>query len=269
MHPSDAAATITSNVLHTLILLANLLNSAALESTACHSPCSTSVFPSVTTNSTVTFATHFSTPAVLPEPGSVPLAYCAHTVIVRALPLLRVKSLLGLTCQVIQAWMPFAVEAAGTPSVAARVQSRVREWFTGILAAIQHHASSSFSLSAVTSIAVSSKFTYCGLLHFCCDCALTVSPSNFEHIPHGLIDLLSQASLDSFISEHRPQLHSRLRSIAGVADASLSATIEIIPSIASSCAFMQALTSRHPQHMKTADALHMLDQSQPHVAGLQ
>jgi hypothetical protein len=164
--------------------------------------------------------------------------------------------------------MPFAVEAAGTPSVAARVQSRVREWFTGILAAIQHHASSSFSLSAVTSIAVSSKFTYCGLLHFCCDCALTVSPSNFEHIPHGLIDLLSQASLDSFISEHRPQLHSRLRSIAGVADASLSATIEIIPSIASSCAFMQALTSRHPQHMKTADALHMLDQSQPHVAGL-
>ena len=268
MHPSDSAATITSNVLHTLLLLANLLNFAALETTSCHPPCSTSVFPSVSTNSTVTFATQFSNPVALPEPGSVPLAYCAHTVIVRALPLLRVKSLLGTTCQVIQAWMPFAVEAAGTPNVAARVQTRVREWFTGILAAIQHHASTSFSLSAVTSIAVSSKFTYCGLLRFCCDCALTVSPTNFEHIPHGLIDLLSQASLDSSISEHRPHLHNRLRSIAVVADVSLSSTIEIIPSIASSCAFMQALTSRHPQHMKTVDALQMLDQSQPHVDGL-
>ena len=149
-----------------------------------------------------------------------------------------------------------------------RIQSRVREWFTGIFAAIQHHSSTSFSISAVTSISVSSKFTYCGLLRFCCDCSLLISSVNFEHLPHGIVDLLSQASLDSFIAEHRPLLHSRLRGIAGAADASLGATIEIIPSIASSCTFMQALTSRHPQHMKTPDALRMLDQCQPHISGL-
>lgn len=164
--------------------------------------------------------------------------------------------------------MPFAVEAAGTPNVAGRIQTRVREWFTGILAAVQHHSSTSFSLSAVTSISVSSKFTYCGLLRFCCDCALTISPANFEYLPHGVVDMLSQASLDSSISENRPSLHNRLRGISGVADPSLGATIEIIPSIASSCAFMQALTNRHPQHMKTPDALRMLDQCQPHIAGL-
>ncbi len=264
MHPSDTAATITSNVLRILLLLADLLNSAALETTSCFPPSSTSTIP--TAIPTATFSSLSS--VALPEPGSVPLAYCAHTIIVRAVPLLRVKSLLGLTCQVIQAWMPFAVEAAGTPNVAARIQSRVREWFTGILAAIQHHSSSSFSLSAVSSISVSSKFTHCGFLRFCCDCALIVSPSNFEHLPHGVVDLLSQASLDSCISEHRPLLHSRLRDIASVADSSLGATVEIIPSIASSCTFMQALINRHPQHMKTTDALRMLDQCQPHVAGL-
>jgi hypothetical protein len=266
MHPSDTTATITSNVLQILVLLANLLNSAALETTSCFPPSSSS--SQSISNPTATFSTHSSNPIALPEPGSVPLAYCAHTVIMRALPLLRVKSLLGLTCQVILAWMPFAVEAAGTPNVIGRIQSRIREWFSGILAAIQHHSSSSFSLSAVASIAMSSKFTYCGLLNFCCDCALTISKTNFEHLPHGLVDLLSQASLDSYISEHHPLLHGRLRSIACVADASLSATIENIPAIATSCTFMQALTSRHPQHMKTADALLMLDQCQPHIAGL-
>lgn len=266
MHPSDTAANVTSNVLQTLLLVAAILNSAALETTSCYPPSSASMMP--ISNSTTTFSTQSSSSIALPEPGSVPLAYCAHTVIVRALPLLRVKSLLGLTCQVMQAWMPFAVEASGTPNVASRVESRVREWFSGIFAAIQHHSSTSFSLSAVTSIAASPKFTYCGLLLFCCDCASTVSPNNFEHLPHGLVELMSQASLDSFISEHRPVLHRRLRSIAGIADASLSSTIESIPAIAASCTFMQALTSRHPQHMKTADAVLMLDQSQPHISGL-
>jgi hypothetical protein len=266
MHPSDAAATVTSNVLQILLLLANLLNSSALETNSCCPPSSASALP--TASCTVTFSTQSSASVALPEPGSVPLAYCAHTVIVRALPLLRVKPLLGLTCQVILAWMPFAVEASGTPNVASRIESRVREWFNGILAAIQLHSSPSFSLSAVASIAVSSKFTHCGLLRFCCDCASTISPANFEFLPHGLVELMSQSSLDSSISEHRPHLHSRLRSIAGVADSSLSSTIEIIPAIASSCTFMQSLTSRHPQHMKTADALLMLDQSQPHIAGL-
>lgn len=266
MHPSDAAANVTSNVLQTLLFVANALNMSALETTSCYPPSSASFVPS--SNSTTTFSTQSSNSVALPEPGSVPLAYCAHTVIMRSLPLLRVKSLLGLTCQVIQTWMPFAVEASGTPNVAGRIESRIREWFSGILAAIQHHSSTSFSLSAVTSIAVSPKFTYCGLLRFCCDCASTISPTNFEHLPHSLIDLMSQSSLDSSISEHRPHLHSRLRSIAGIADVSLSSTIESIPAIAASCKFMQALTTRHPQHMKTADAVLMLDQSQPHISGL-